>query len=229
MGRLAGDVVARPGTLARDVHRAVANRTFGALGLVGAPVRVMHDAISGAAYASVRVGLAALPRAGSARLAQRIPAGAAPLSATLRGSIALGALNGAVGDRLMRDHPDLALDLIVRRHGREAATPKLAVFVHGLCETDEAWDLLPLSASPDERRSYGARLHDELGYTPLYVRYNTGLHISDNARRLSEALERTVESWPVEVEEIALVGHSMGGLVSRGACHYGEADGHAWT
>ncbi|MFL5886014.1 MAG: lipase family alpha/beta hydrolase, partial [Thermoleophilaceae bacterium] len=166
---------------------------------------------------------------------------ALPLSATLRGSLALGALNGAVGDRLLREHRDLALELSVRRRGRDVvtdsaglaeafpdATPKLAVFVHGLCETDEAWNLLPIGAGPGERRSYGARLRDELGYTPVYVRYNSGLHISDNGRRLSEVLEHVVHGWPVEVEEIVLVGHSMGGLVSRGACHYGERDERDW-
>jgi pimeloyl-ACP methyl ester carboxylesterase len=31
------------------------------------------------------------------------------------------------------------------------------------------------------------------------------------------------------VERIALVGHSMGGLVVRSACHYGAAEDHAWT
>jgi pimeloyl-ACP methyl ester carboxylesterase len=63
----------------------------------------------------------------------------------------------------------------------------------------------------------------------VYVRYNTGLHVSDNGRRLAEVLEHVVGGWPVDVEELTLVGHSMGGLVSRSACHYGEADGHAWT
>jgi pimeloyl-ACP methyl ester carboxylesterase len=69
----------------------------------------------------------------------------------------------------------------------------------------------------------------DLGYTPLYVRYNTGLHISDNGRRLSELLDRTVSDWPVPVEEVVLVGHSMGGLVARSAIHYGQRDEACWT
>jgi pimeloyl-ACP methyl ester carboxylesterase len=242
IGRLARDVLAGPGTLARDVHRAVAQRTFGALGAVGAPVRVMHDAIAGAAYSSVRAGLAALPRAGAARAARELPASARPLAASLPGSLTLGALNGAVGDRLLRDRDALALELAVRRSGRDVvtdseglahafpdATPRLAVFVHGLCETDEAWHLLPLFAEPGSRRSYGARLRDELGYTPLYVRYNTGLRVSHNGRRLSEVLDHVTRGWPLEVEELVLVGHSMGGLVSRSACHYGTQEGREWT
>jgi pimeloyl-ACP methyl ester carboxylesterase len=61
----------------------------------------------------------------------------------------------------------------------------------------------------------------ELGYTPIYVRYNTGRHISENGRELARLLEALVASWPTEVHEITLVGHSMGGLVARSACHYG--------
>jgi pimeloyl-ACP methyl ester carboxylesterase len=102
------------------------------------------------------------------------------------------------------------------------ATPKLAVFVHGLCEDEHAWSITG-------RRSYGARLQQELGYTPVYVRYNTGLHISDNGRRLAEVLHHLVGAWPTDVEEIVLVGHSMGGLVARSACHYGERDGRGWV
>jgi pimeloyl-ACP methyl ester carboxylesterase len=108
-----------------------------------------------------------------------------------------------------------------RHEGPDAATPRLVVFVHGLCETDDAWSLF------GDHPSYGDRLSSELGYSPVYVRYNTGLHISDNGRRLSELLEELTDSWPVPVEEIVLVGHSMGGLVCRSAAHQGE--GARWT
>ena len=90
-----------------------------------------------------------------------------------------------------------------------------------LCETEGAWRM---GSTPP----FGSRLRDELGYTPLYVRYNTGLHVSDNGRRLSEVLEAVVNAWPVDVAEIVLVGHSMGGLVARSACHYGECSGANW-
>ena len=83
-----------------------------------------------------------------------------------------------------------------------------------------------LKLGADRHPPYGARLRAELGYTPLYVRYNTGRHVSENGRELAILLERLVDTWPVEVREIALVGHSMGGLVARSACHY--ASGHAW-
>jgi pimeloyl-ACP methyl ester carboxylesterase len=77
--------------------------------------------------------------------------------------------------------------------------------------------------------TYGTRLERDLGYTPMTVRYNSGLHISQNGRCLSELMDELVAAWPVEVERIALVGHSMGGLVARSACHRGAEDGAAWA
>jgi pimeloyl-ACP methyl ester carboxylesterase len=169
-----------------------------------------------------------------------IAPGSQSLADSPLGALTLGAANGVFGDRLARDHPDLALELTIRRHGREVplggdgvaaafpdASPKLAVFVHGLCGTEQTWSFRSPGAEP--RPTYGTRLRDELGYTPAYVRYNTGLHVSDNGRRLAASLERLVAEWPTEVEAVALVGHSMGGLVARSACHYGEAEGHGWA
>jgi triacylglycerol esterase/lipase EstA (alpha/beta hydrolase family) len=63
---------------------------------------------------------------------------------------------------------------------------------------------------------------------PCTVRYNTGLHISQNGRALAEQLEELVQAWPVPVEEICIVGYSMGGLVARSALHYGAQAKHSW-
>jgi pimeloyl-ACP methyl ester carboxylesterase len=146
----------------------------------------------------------------------------------------VGALNGIWGDTMTRRQNHLALEMTLRSGGQDVAltsagvrrayphpTPRLAVFVHGLCETDDAWMLGGARHVP-----YGFRLQAELGYTPLYVRYNTGLHISENGRRLAKLLDEVTRAWPTEVHEIALIGHSMGGLVGRSACHY--SDGMVW-
>jgi pimeloyl-ACP methyl ester carboxylesterase len=162
--------------------------------------------------------LAAPPRAGARALARRLPPDARPAAASLPGSLALAALNGAIGDRLHQSGSDLALTMTARVAG--PAAPKLAVFVHGLCESDEAWTLLSRRHPP-----YGERLAEDLGYTPVYVRYNTGLHISDNGRNLSDLMGEMSAEWPVPVEEIVLIGHSMGGLVARSAAHHGDG----WT
>ena len=242
MGDLAGSAVDGFVGFIQEIHQGIASRPFRVLGVAAKPVRVIHDAAARTTYRAVATAIAAPPRAAAGLAARTVSPVAAPLSRSLRGSMALGALNGAIGDALVRDRNELALPMTIRRRGEDIATQpeplaraypdatgRLAVFVHGLCETDEAWHTLPLVRDAAHRGSYGSRLRAELGYTPLYVRYNTGLHISDNGRRLSELIREVVDSWPRPVEEIALVGHSMGGLVVRSACHQGHRDGAAWT
>ena len=66
---------------------------------------------------------------------------------------------------------------------------------------------------------YGTALALALGCTPVYVRYNTGLHTSQNGAEFSKLLEQLVAQWPVPVEELTVLAHSMGGLVTRSAVH----------
>ncbi len=197
--RLAGDTLGGTGAIVRDVQKGVAGRVFKALGSVAAPVRLAHDGISGVVHASVRAGLRYTPRA----FAPLAPHGAA-LAETPVGSAALGAINGMWGDRMAAEYEPLALPMTLIGEPGE----RVAVFVHGLCETDTAWGI-------GGRPTYGDRLREH-GYAPLYARYNTGLHISDNGRALAAALDE------LEADEIVLIGHSMGGLVARSACHYAE-------
>jgi pimeloyl-ACP methyl ester carboxylesterase len=241
-GVLAADAVGSVGMLVRGVHEAVSERVFRSLGPMGTPVRLMHDGISRAVHAGVRGGIRALPRGGAELLALRVRSDAPALGSSVRGGLALAAVNGYVGDVLAREGSPLALGMTIRLRGEDVrvdadglaaafpdATPRLVVFVHGLVETDDSWRLPPIGRGAGVRRTYGERLHEELGYTPLTLRYNTGRHISDNGRTLAELLEAVVAAWPVAVEEITLVGHSMGGLVARSACHCAEQDGLAWT
>jgi len=221
VGRLAGDAVGGFASFVGDMHEGIASRVFKSLGPLGVPTRLVHDRAVGTVYPAVRRALAAGPQAGANALARRAPAaGALPASSSRAGNLALAALNGAIGDVLHESGSELALTMTARREGEP--TRKVAVFVHGLCESDHAWSLF------GERPTYGRRLADEFGYTPVYVRYNTGLHISDNGRNLSELLEGLVSEWPLPVEEIALIGHSMGGLVCRSACHQGHEQDAAW-
>src|SRR2546423_2757725 len=133
-GDLAGTAVGGAAKFIKEAHLGIASRPFAALGLLGAPVRAVHDRVSGAAYDLVYKALAAGPRA----LARLTPGNGIPAANTLRGSLALGALNGAVGDRLAGSGNPLALDMTLRGSGD---APRIAVFVHGLCETHHAWGL----------------------------------------------------------------------------------------
>ena len=75
---------------------------------------------------------------------------------------------------------------------------------------------------------HGAALAADAGFTPVYLHYNSGLHVSTNGRAFAAQLEALLDAWPVPVDELVILGHSMGGLLARSACHYGELAGHAW-
>ena len=216
-------------------HRSVAGRAFRMTGPIGRVVQMAHDGISGAVYGSLRGGTRGMGSAAAAAVRGR-PGRA--LSTTPVGGAAIGAVNGLIGDVLERDGSVLHEPMAVRVDGRRvapdrrsvaaafpAAGPRLVVFVHGLMETELGWKV----GARRGREPYGDRLARELDCTPLYVRYNTGRHVSDNGRSLADLLEAVVGAWPVEVEEVALVGHSMGGLVSRSACHQAALEQAAWV
>jgi pimeloyl-ACP methyl ester carboxylesterase len=101
--------------------------------------------------------------------------------------------------------------------------------VHGLAGSDAVWRFYAEEHYGDPDTTYGSLLARDLGYGPLYLRYNSGLHVSENGARLDERLDALVRAWPVPVEEIVLVGHSMGGLVVRSACHAGRRRASGWV
>jgi pimeloyl-ACP methyl ester carboxylesterase len=75
---------------------------------------------------------------------------------------------------------------------------------------------------------HGAALARDLGFTPVYLHYNSGRHVSANGRGLAGELERLLGAWPQRVERLVLLGHSMGGLVARSAVHHAAAAGLRW-
>ena len=241
LGEIAGEALAAGGTFVREMHEGIAGRPFDALGVAAVPARRIHDSISVAVYAGVRAALRGAARGSARVIAARRGTEAPSLASTPAGSMALGVLNGLYGNHLAVRGNDLTLGMTVRRDGAEVplqpeavaaafpdATARIVVFVHGLCETDDAWRVLPLRSQGPARRTYGERLQDELSFTPAYVRYNTGLRVSDNGRALALLLDELVAAWPCGVAELVLVGHSMGGLVARSACHYADLDGRRW-
>jgi pimeloyl-ACP methyl ester carboxylesterase len=235
LGELIGDGLAAGGALVAEMHEGIAGRPFGSLGPAAAPVKLIHDGVSEAVYIGVRSGLRGLARGCARVAAHHAPPDDHPLSGGLRGSLILGALNGLYGHHLAQRNSELALEMELRCRGtavppRRArlestfptATARVVVFVHCLCETDESWRVLRLRGERFQRRDYGERLAENLDFTPVYLRYNTGQHVSDNGRRMAEILDALVTEWPVEPRELVLVGHSMDGLVARSACRYGE-------
>jgi len=146
----------------------------------------------------------------------------------------LAALNGVMGDRLAADDSPFVTPMTVRFRGmklsRQAPPPmpevtgKVLLLIHGLCMNHLQWRV----QGEGDWFDHGQHLESTLGYTPVYLRYNSGLHTSQNGRELSAQLQQLVTFWPVPIEELTVVAHSMGGLLTRSAYHYATQEGLAW-
>lgn len=148
-------------------------------------------------------------------------------------SLALAALNGAVGDHLARTNNGLATEMTFVRDDeplpleqfakvyRDAA-PRVSVLVHGLMCTEDVFRF------PESGEDYGSLLLRDFGIQPLHVRYNTGLAVTDNGASLSALLDGLLSAYPRRIEEILLLGYSMGGLVVRAACHSARMSKSPW-
>jgi hypothetical protein len=224
--RLAVEATARVTDLVEAMHHTIG----GGPDALGRPFAGVTRLLSAPVYAGIR-GVTKLVGAGIdgalARLAPLLKEGeAGPEREAL-----LSVVNGVLGDFLADTHNPLAIAMALRVDGHalvlepealRAALPqpreRVAVFVHGSCMNDLQW----CRHGHDHGRMTAER------YTPIYLHYNSGQHVSTTGRALAELLESLHRCWPVEIESIVLVGHSMRGLVSRSACHYGALAGHAW-
>ncbi len=153
----------------------------------------------------------------------------------------LAALNGVMGDRLLADGNPLALPMTLHRGDGlvldpdapaiKASNGKILLLIHGLCMNDRQWQTLSKDADDVlvPGLDHGQTLAQAQGFTPVYLRYNSGRHVSDNGHDLSELLQRLFAAWPVPVRELVIVAHSMGGLVTRSAIHQAQLPGLNWV
>ena len=228
VSRLAVDAALGLTRLVETMHHNIARMP----GVAGTPTRAPMRGIPGLVYRSIRGVMRLVGGGVDALLAQLVPLLGEETSSETREAV-ISALNGVLGDHLTATANPLVIAMQLRRQGvalelapgaLAAAIPRpqgrIVVLVHGLCLGDLQW-----------RRNdhdHGASLEAEAGFTAVYLRYNTGLHVSANGRECAALLEEMVRAWPVPVLELAIVAHSMGGLVARSACHYGEVAGHRW-
>ena len=145
----------------------------------------------------------------------------------------LAALNGVFGDHLEASANPLATPMSLRVEARPlalnaaslqaalpGATGRLVLLAHGLCMNDLQWQR--------DGHDHGAMLARELGFTPVYLRYNSGRAVHRNGLDAAVLMGQLLAAWPVPLQRVLLLGHSMGGLVWRSALHHGALAGHGW-
>ncbi|MEY4912132.1 MAG: hypothetical protein RL761_1795 [Pseudomonadota bacterium] len=146
----------------------------------------------------------------------------------------LAALNGVMGDRLAESDNPLATQMSLRLNSealnweampaKALLSGKVLIVIHGLCMNGLQWSVQVDDATVNHAETLAAKL----GYTPVYVRYNTGLHTSQNGQTLSNQLELLSALWPTPLTEISVLVHSMGGLVTRSAVHAAQQSKRQW-
>lgn len=135
-----------------------------------------------------------------------------------------GAVQGVIGDKLPRRFAtemafyagEQPLDLMAPLAAKHAV-----VFIHGSSDTELGWRPKP----PDS--DFGAQLAADFGVAPLYLRYNSGLAVSENGEKLSALLEAfTAAHKPLR--RLTLIAHSMGGLIAHSAIYHARAQEKTW-
>ena len=228
LNRLTLDGIAGVVDLVEAMHQNIASVP----GLLAKPGRDRTTGITGLVYRSIRSVIGLIGHGLDGLLARLEPLLGEQSTWPGRETL-LAALNGVLGDYLAASGNPLAIAMHLRRGGISLsnerkplaaaipqATGKLLVLLHGLCMNDLQWKR--------NGHDHGAALAHDFGYTPVYLHYNSGLHISTNGRAFAELLETLAQLWPVALTDLVLIGHSMGGLVARSACHYGALAGHEW-
>lgn len=226
--RLITDAVVGGTDVAEAVHAAIARR----IGIRRQGPEERMGCISGLVYRSIRRVTRSTGRVVNLGLDRSAPFMKERPTSTQRDAV-VAALNGVLGDYLVATGSSLATPMALRRAGATLpvhphalraqlpdATGRPVVWIHGLCMSDLQWTR--------DGRNHGHMLERDLPVTSIFARYNTGLHISMNGKELATHLERLLEAWPVPVERLALIGHSMGGLVARSAIYYAAQQGYTW-
>ncbi|MGB0524087.1 MAG: hypothetical protein ACPGJS_14055 [Flammeovirgaceae bacterium] len=197
------------------------------------PVKKIIGGFSSVSYNGIR-SLTKIIGSSVSKTINEVASSKEPSSVSVEKTAAISALNGAVGNYLVDSENALAISMQFRYQGKtltfdqkqieesyQKTNGKILLLIHGLCMSDLQWE--------QENHNHGEKLAEELDLTPVYLYYNSGLHISKNGQQLSDMIEQLLNNWPVAVEELHLLTHSMGGLVARSAYHYGETAEKKWT
>lgn len=225
---LAADGVIETSRIVEQLHHSIARLSLP----LGRAPEGRRGGISGLVYRSIR-GIASVSGQGAgwalARFAPSLP------STRVRRDAWVSMLNGVMGDYLEARTNPLAIPMRLSLAGQSIdteaglteaqqslATRRVLISLHGLCLNESCW------FGENPRNNLPLGLAASHGFTPVFLRYNSGRHISDNGQELARYLEQLLAIWPLPVDEIVLLGHSMGGLLARSACHYAEQQGLNW-
>lgn len=243
LARLGGRAACGVEGLVEATHHAVTDEAYRAasavLGDAVRPVRAAHELLARHTFFWVRTGLRAATLVAGAAAYEAVRETQASGLGSLRSQLALGVVNGVTGDRLRDDGSVLACGMTLREDDRDVPlTPegleaaygsgheRVVVFLHGLIETEHAWRYRSQQRWGRPGTSYATKLRAESDWQPVILRYNTGQRVADNAASLDALLTDLVGAWPGPLREVALIGHSMGGLVAISALAAGDP---AWT
>ncbi|MCP3875258.1 MAG: hypothetical protein GY699_19155 [Desulfobacteraceae bacterium] len=226
-GNLAIDAI----TGITDLVEAMHHKIVSVGGILGRPNQTRTTGITGMVYRNIRT-VSGLVGNGIDLLLKQFSSLLGEKCSSPEREVVLAALNGVLGDHLALRNNPLAIPMQFRRNGVPLAIDdqffdkavqqsngKIVLMVHGSCMNDLQWN--------SQGHDHGGALARDRGYLPVYLHYNTGLHISQNGREFADLIEVLLNQLP-QSAELVIIAHSMGGLVSRSACHYGKAAGHSW-
>lgn len=140
------------------------------------------------------------------------------------GDAAIGALIGATADHLHGNRNSGSMPLTLRHGDRPLpgrfgapgesacdATDRIVIFVHGSGTTEWSWSSWAADYHGDAAANLGTMLRRDAGYSPVFVRYNGGRHVSDNGLEPALAIESLLDRWTVPLRALVPVGPAWAG------------------
>lgn len=215
-------------TIAEDLNHQIIHPPY----LPSSPIQELISSVSSLVYNSIRETTKLLGKGIENSLSQIAPERSIGISFDQKETL-ISILNGIIGDYLEKEKNALAIPMEFKYQGKTVPlvskaiqdiypkpSGKILLLIHGLCMDDLQWSR--------NEHNHGELLSEAFDLSPIYLKYNSGLHISENGKNLSTLLEDFIQAWPVPVEEITIIAHSMGGLVTRSAYNYGTLDQKKW-
>jgi pimeloyl-ACP methyl ester carboxylesterase len=215
--------------LVEEMHKQVVHPPF----LPSTSIQKLITKIAGFTFSNIRWSTKMIGNSVSKILKHITPA-IGNIKSSDKKEVLLSVLNGVIGDHLEEKENPLKIDMQFRYQSKAIQIDseslketypkingKILLMIHGSCMSDIQWNR--------KNHNHGEILSEKLDKTPIYLNYNSGKHISTNGKELNKNLQKLIENWPVPVEEIVIIAHSMGGLLTRSVLYYAGQNENNWT